>query len=316
MPKPTVAFFYNPLSHTVATRGSILESASNDNNVLKFKLDDFEKLGSFVQQAAENGIETIFIEGGDGTIQGVLTETIRQMAQFEIQPSFVLLAGGMTNLVAANIGLKRPSVSKISSIIQNPEGRKSNSLPLLHIEQDGGKTSHFGFLLSTGALPAATRYCLDEIHTKGIGGSAAVGTTLFKVLFGPKEKRREIMAPTPIELQMNAKTIEGDHLTSVATTLPKLIIGINPFWGEDDAPVHLTYADPDVRHKFINIARMFKKRQSSRARASLARDGFHSWNIESATLIHDGPLVLDGEELPLTSDPIKLSSSEPLTFLS
>ncbi|NNC37193.1 MAG: hypothetical protein EX271_03320 [Acidimicrobiales bacterium] len=316
MPNAKTAFFYNPLSHTVASRGSVLEKVSDAHDVMKFKLDDFEKLNTYVTQALDNKVDTIFIEGGDGTIQGVITETILQLDNSTPPPNFVLLPGGMTNLVAANIGLKRPSVDKITSIMRNPNSRKSTSLPLLKIEQDGGANLHFGFLLSTGALPAATRYCLDEIHTKGIGGSAAVGTTLFKVLFGPKKKRREIMAPTPIQLQLGDRTIEGEHLTSVATTLPKLIIGINPFWGEDNAPVHLTYADPNVRHKFINIARMFKKQQSSRARAALERDGFHSWNIESATLVHDGPLVLDGEELPLSTKPMRLSTTDPLTFLS
>jgi diacylglycerol kinase family enzyme len=316
MPKPKTAFFYNPLSHTVATRGSVLEKAAGVNEAIIFELDDFSKLGAFVEQSATQGVETIFIEGGDGTIQGVLTETLLQLKGFKTRPNFVLLPGGMTNLVAANIGLKRPSVDRITDIIQNPQNRKIKTLPLLHIEPKDEGTSHFGFLLSTGALPAATQYCLDEIHTKGIGGSAAVGATLFKVLFGPKQKRRELMAPTPIQLSMADKTIDGDHLTSVATTLPKLIIGINPFWGLDDAPVQLTFADPNVRHKLINIARMFKKTQSARTRAALERDGFHSWNINDATLVHEGPIILDGEVLPLTKGPIKLSASEPLVFLS
>ena len=310
------AFFTNPLSHTVATRGSVLRKAAEDVPALSFDLDDFTKLKGFVAQAASTGVDTIFIEGGDGTIQGVLTEIIVQLDDFQTKPNFVLLPGGMTNLVASNVGLKRPSNDKISQILKNPGSRRKKELPLLHIEHQKEQASHYGFLLSTGALPAATQYCLDEIHTKGIGGSAAVRTTLLSVLFGPKAKRREIMAPTPIKLDMGERTIEGEHLTSVATTLPKLIIGINPFWGVDDAPVHLTFADPDVRHKFINIARMFRRKQSSRARAALERDGFHSWNIEDATLVHEGPMVLDGEILPLTNDPIKLSASQPLTFLS
>ena len=316
MPQSKTAFFYNPLSQTVATRGSVLEKAAQENEVLSYKIDDFSQLPGFIDQAATQGVETIFIEGGDGTIQGVLTEALLKLDRFETRPQFILLPGGMTNLIATNIGLKRPSVKKISEIIRNPKNRTTNELPLLRVEQNDSNSSHFGFFLSTGALPVATQYCLDEIHTKGIGGSAAVGATLLKVLFGAKDKRQEIMAPSPIQLNIGDQNIEGDHLTSVATTLPKLIIGINPFWGEDNGPVHLTFADANVRHKFVNIARMFKKSQSERARAALERDGFRSWNINDATFVHDGPMVLDGEVLPLTKGPIKLSSSEPLVFLS
>lgn len=316
MTSPHTAFFFNPLSHTVATHGSILETAALDKNILRFSLKDFSQLAKYVNETAAQNIDTVFIEGGDGTIQGVLTEIILQSDSFKSLPNFVLLPGGMTNLVASNIGLKRPTPKKVTEIVQTPERQKSNSLPLLRIDQSENNASHFGFLLSTGALPAATQFCLDEIHTQGIGGSAAVRATLLKVLFGPKEKRAEIMTPTPIQLRMNNNVINGDHLTSVATTLPKLIIGINPFWGTDDGPVHLTFVDPDIRHKFLNIARMFKPKQSRRAIAALERDGFRSWNIEDAIFVHDGPLVLDGEVLPLSKGPIKLSASQPLNFLS
>lgn len=309
------AFFVNPLSHTVAKRGSILDQSGTDRDVHRVTIDDFKTLGEDVEQAINIGMDAVFIEGGDGTIQGVLSEVLKRETLFKKLPNIVLLPGGMTNMIVENIGVKKPSATKINALLAHPEGATVNTLPLLSVNPEKAEDAHFGFLLSSGAVPAATKYCLDQIHTKGIGGAQAVRTTLFRVLVGRGEEREKILSPTPLKLEMNGSVLEDNHLTSVATTLPKLMIGINPFWGVEDGPVRLTYVGPPIKHKTINIARMFKKSQSDKAKRAMKRDGFESWNLEQAVLTHSGPLILDGEILPQTDGPIKLSASTPLNFL-
>ena len=316
MSKMKAAFFINPLSHTVSERGSVLEASAKDADILRFNIDQFSDVSTQVEETANARTDTIFVEGGDGTIHGVLTEVLSQKEKFDSLPNVVLLSGGMTNLIASNIGIRKPTPKKIDRIIHTPEAAKSNHVPLLRLKADTSGKEYFGFLLSSGALPAATIYCLDKIHTKGIGGSAAVRTTLLKVLLGRGAERDRILAPTPLTLDTNKTHLEGAHLTSVATTLPKLMIGINPFWGTEDAPVHLTYAGPEVKNKVRNIARMFKSSQSEKAQAALRAGGFQSWNVDTAKLVHDGPFVLDGEILSDTSGPLTLSASEPVSFLS
>jgi hypothetical protein len=315
MSNPSAAFFVNPLSHTVAKRGSVLDQSGAGKNVLRVQIDNFKSLADEMKNVAQAGVNTVFVEGGDGTIQAVLTEVLNHEKLFQNLPNIVLLPGGMTNLIVGIIGIKKPTPQKIDQLIDQPETARAAELPLLRIDPQESARTHYGFLFSSGALPAATQFCLDKIHTQGIGGAKAVRTTLFRVLMGRGEDREKILSPTFLRLDMDDRHLVGDHLTSLATTLPKLMIGINPFWGTEDRPVRLTHVGPPVHRKVKNIARMFKNNQSAKARASMLDDGFQSWNLNEATLTHDGPLVLDGEVLPDTKGPIKLSASTPLNFL-
>jgi len=113
------AFFTNPLSHTVSKRGSILDAAGGNSDVLRFKLDRFSNVGNQVEETANAQVNAIFVEGGDGTIHGVLTEVLSQQEKFDELPDIILLPGGMTNLVASNIGVKKPTPSKIDQLISS-----------------------------------------------------------------------------------------------------------------------------------------------------------------------------------------------------
>ena len=135
MPKPSAAFIINPLSHTVAKRSSILEKLAQENDVVKFTLDDFSKLSGYVSDIAKAEIKLVFIEGGDGTVQGVLTEILRQQDNFTALPKIVILAGGMTNLIALQIGIKKPSQAKIHEILKAPAtgGKRSSATYQCHL---------------------------------------------------------------------------------------------------------------------------------------------------------------------------------------
>ncbi len=307
------AFIINPQSHSVARRGSVLQKTRRTNQNNCTILHSFDVLPSAVTNMLDTGRNHVFIEGGDGTIHGVLSAFLNQQPDVDKLPDFTLLPGGMTNLVAAHAGLKRPSVKKLTRLIDARITPHSTDLPMLAIKAVDNHKTHYGFLLSTGALPAATRYCLDHIHTKGIAGAAAVRSTLFKVMLG--HQRNTILAPTPLHLDLGDRQIDGEHIATITTTLPRLMIGLKPFWGKGDGPLMMTHVGKDAKHLKRNIARMLLPGQSLRAHAALKRDGFQSWKIESANLRLPGELVLDGEFIPHTNAPISLFATRPLRFI-
>ncbi len=309
------AFIINPLSHTVAKRGSELVRAGVSSQPNCHILDTFATLPAMVADILALGSEHVFIEGGDGTIHGVLSAFIAQQPNVENLPNFTLLPGGMTNLVAAHVGLKRPTIKKIKALTHNPLGQEIVEMPMLGTKAEGAEKAHYGFLLSTGALPAATRYCAEHVHTKGIGGSAAVRNTLLKVLFGRGIEREIILTPTPLSLNLGTALVEGDHIITIATTLPRLMIGLKPFWGTGDGKLMITHARKDARHIVRNVARMLAPGQSLKASEKLKQDGFQSWNVDTAILKLSGEVVLDGEFLPQTNAPISLFATKPLKFI-
>ncbi|MCF6221528.1 MAG: hypothetical protein L3J65_10490 [Robiginitomaculum sp.] len=313
MPNPV--FIINPQSHTVAKRGSDLVRAGVTSKTNCYMLGTFGTLPSAVADILATGREHIFVEGGDGTIHGVLSAFMAQQPDVDKLPCFTLLPGGMTNLVAAHVGLKRPTAKKIKTLAENPQDQKIVKMPMLGAKAEDADKAHYGFLLSTGALPAATRYCAEHVHTKGIGGSAAVRNTLLKVLFGRGVERDTILKPSPLSLNLDTAWIEGDHIITVATTLPRLMIGLKPFWGTGDGKLMITHAGKDARNVVRNVARMLLPGQSAAAAVKLKRDGFQSWNVGNAIIQLSGEVVLDGEFLPQTNAPISLFATKPLKFI-
>ena len=127
----TRLFIVNLLSERVVKTGSILQPLVGDMNAELLILDRFDALPSAVTQAANDKIDHVIIEGGDGTVQGVISAFLNQAEAFNTFPAFSIVPGGMTNQVAKNIGLKVKTANAVKSALErdlNPF-----KIPLLNI---------------------------------------------------------------------------------------------------------------------------------------------------------------------------------------
>ena len=85
-------------------------------------------------------------------------------------------------------------------------------------------------------------------------------------------------------------------------------MGLDPFWGDGDGPLRLTYVAGNHKGLYKHIAGVwvgFKDRDRS-------GDGFHSWTAESASFDYAGPVMLDGEPITLPGPRFILSTSRPI----
>ncbi|MEL7128734.1 MAG: diacylglycerol kinase family protein, partial [Pseudomonadota bacterium] len=238
----------NPLSHSVSKRGSVLKRAAEREPDAEFHcLDRFDDLSGILKGMATDGIEAIFVEGGDGTAMAVLTEIISGRSGLPSDIPIALLPGGMTNLAAKVMGVRHAGNGGVRAVMSdlragNLAGR-SSPLPLLELSLSKAGQPLYGFFLSTGALPNGIRYCRRALHSRGAQGSIAVGLTLTRLIFGPRGvEGNEVLRPSDMTLESQAFHAAGSHLFTLATTLPTLSLNINPFWGKGDAPLRFTHA--------------------------------------------------------------------------
>ena len=89
----TAAFFINPHSERVGKKGSRLATHAREHGARVFDLALFEALPSQVQRALETS-DLIVIEGGDGTVQCVMSEVMRQVGEDADIPDFAIASGG------------------------------------------------------------------------------------------------------------------------------------------------------------------------------------------------------------------------------
>ena len=295
-------FIVNLLSERVSRKGSVLVSLAEETQTPCFLLDPFDALPSAVTQAAKDKVDHVVIEGGDGTVQGVISAFLYQADKFTPFPAFSIVPGGMTNQVAKNIGLKSAKNRTVRSALASP--LEPIDMPMLNvIDSDGPR--YAGFLFSTGAIPQITRYTTGELHRKGIGGSTAV---LGGILKGVRGDDAALMQVTPIEIE---GLHSGTHLGSVVTTLPSLIMGLDPFWGTGNEPLRVTWVDGTYRGLGRNVLQLWAGLKSK----DRSPDGIYSERVDSLNYVYDGEIVLDGEFLSIPSGKFTVRPTRAVTFL-
>lgn len=310
-------FIVNPLSETVARKGSVLksmlESAAPFSDFSKISIFEIDFCGSIepvIDDAIQNCVDHVFIEGGDGTAQGVLTAFFRRKSEFKTNPKFTLLRGGMTNQVAKTIGLKNRKPNTIFKAVKQ-QGTTETDVPMLKI-QSKGYPEYFGFLFSTGAVPMITQYTKSQVHKKGIGGSAAVAAGILKGISGTAD---DVMSRTKIDLNINGLVnthISENHLGTLVTTLPSLIMGLDPFWGKEDGALRLTFAGENTRKLYQHVPSLWLGRKH----ISREEDGLRSHNASALHFRYNGPIVLDGEPLDFQGQDFNITATEPIAFIN
>ena len=87
--KSKICFIYNPYSAGVLKRGSFLKKNHQKLNGQLHSLEKFSDVKVIVCKALKNKASHICIEGGDGTVHGVMTEFLKQSPNLTL-PSFML----------------------------------------------------------------------------------------------------------------------------------------------------------------------------------------------------------------------------------
>ena len=295
-------FVINSLSETVARKGSTLKLLADQASVV-FDENIFDNLDKIVSAGRDSG--WVVIEGGDGTAQGIISAFFNEVGQAELMPKFTLLPGGMTNQVAKNIGLKKCSKRGVQALLRQPAHQIQ--MPMLKVSS-ADYPSLYGFLFSSGGIPMVTEYTKDKLHSRGIGGSAAVLGGIIKGISGRDES---ILRPTNVKMKVDDKPLSGPHLGTVVTTLPSLILGLDPFWGDDDGPLRVTYVEGGARRLAGHVASLWMGRKTKDRSA----DGLYSSCASELKYSYDGPIVLDGETLVMGTE-FKVTATQPLTFVS
>lgn len=300
----------NARARAVSQKGPTIDVAALPAGSQHHISQSHSDLFPLLKQAADDNIHYVLIEGGDGTVRSVMTALLNAYDDNQPLPNVSILPCGTTNQIARNLGLK--NFKDMKTILS---GRLSEiEVPLVQIEKRKSSLRNerlFGFLFSSGALPHVSKFAQEKLNKKGVGGGTAVVGAVFKAVTG---NRSDLMPPSKHKMRgrIQDQTVlkhKGKALGTVITTLPTLMLGLDPFWGEESAPLRLTWAEADSQKLGRNVASLWMGRKHSRE-----HDGFHSHNVDRLNLRTKAPIVLDGDFLDLQGEKLKLSASRTVRF--
>jgi hypothetical protein len=317
-----VALIANARSHLVAVKGSRLEEVARQHRGVPLVwFDTLPAFNAALQDLLKSGHDSFIVEGGDGTVLATLTGCYNSDPQAFAGLHFAILPGGSTNLAHEKLGLKQPAIARIRALIaaletDNAPAAVTQQRALI-VEQDGLSAAQLGFLLSTGSLASGMDHVQHHMFSEGSRGTLAIARALLTLAARPSQYTaadgKPLLRPSHFEPHTSGLPVEaGPHAFSLASTFSSLSLGISPFWGEGDGPIHFTWAPwpPEKLRRAILYAATGRNRQS------LEKAGYRSIDTRTLSMTVDGPVMLDGELLRLDpASPLRVRSSGAIRFL-
>lgn len=272
----------------------LLHVARQFPNVRPSVLNGIDGLDQTLTELNRANVDTVMVAGGDGTIQAAFTDAIN-MRRFEHTPHYVAVPCGMTNVIAADCGLKGSPIDAIDQFLwRRSQGEvKRQKRALMGVRIGAHSAPVYGFFLGAGAFYAAVKFSRAEIQAKGAQRSLAMGLTISGAILNAAFSDKPADPPLVAELRSMNAPLKGEQPMTMAlmTTLRKLVLGVNPFWGAGSGALAITTIGYPA-HKMLAAAPSVLR---GKPQPWFESAGYRSWRTDELDAEFDGTVVFDGE---------------------
>jgi hypothetical protein len=277
-----------------------------------------EDIGAATQALLDAGCELIVVNGGDGTVQAVLTGLFRREPLNGL-PLLAVLPGGTTNMVAADIGAMTRPVPALQRLLGTArDGRLGGAAvrrPVMRVETTPGAAPIFSMFFGTGAIYHGIRFCRHYVATLGMRGEVGPGVALAvflgKIALG---HGGSMFPPLHLSGRFDGRPLQpGAYLGALVSTVSRQFLGLRPFWGTEPAPLKFTALSYSPQHLWRAAPAVMRGRPNRFVRPEY---GYTSHNAHELELHLDCGFTLDGElHTPRAGTPVRLRSGYTASFL-
>ncbi len=276
-------------------------------------------LTDILAEFARREVGLIAISGGDGTVQAVMTRLLND-GPFSSIPPLALLPSGMTNVIAADVGVGGRPGSSLARLLDSVARKEERTFErpsrfVLSVQRTPDEAPIHGMFLGTAAFHRAAMLAHEKVYTRGprhrFGAAVTLAAALFEALAG-RSRRNGILRGDRIAIALDGNPVaEQDYALFLATTLERLILGWMPFWGQGCGELRYT----SIRYPPAGLARAIWPVLRGKSRPWMERDGYLSGRARECTLTLSCPIVLDGEFLvPEPGIPVTIRSDREIEF--
>lgn len=320
MPRPRIALISNPKSTgNLAQLPRIRAFCAEHPDIFHYEVEQASQIGEAMRTIARIEPAVLAINGGDGTVQAVLTELHNGGHFGEAAPPVAVLPSGKTNLIALDLGAQGDPVDALDKLIAIARADLSPHLVARElISLSGGETGIrpvIGMFLGGAGLADIMLYCRERVYPLGLPNSishfiTAVAVVLRQV-FG---LRASFLPPEPAMLSVQVRrdgAITGRFAFLFVTTLEKLLLASEVGSG-GNGPLKFVA----VEQKPVSMLRAFFASLVGRlGRTKL--DGVHVEEADEIAIEGDSSrVILDGETFRAgVGKPILLRPAQPLSFV-
>ena len=319
MPVPQIALLSNP--HSTRNRSvfrQIRRVAEETPNIFHYEIETVADIPQALKEFARTSPAMLVINGGDGTIQAVLT-CIANEEPFKQVPPIAILPSGKTNMIAHDLGAKgRPNrvLRRIIELVRtgDMEGRLSER-NLIEMNLGDGRSSRFGMFFGGAAVVNGILYCRRVIHPLRLPNffthALAFITLFFAALIASRSESSPLYSENMEINLVGGGILKGRYMMVLVTTLYRLLLGLRPYGMDGTGPLRFSCVD----YKRGAVFRAFRGLVSGRYGRTTIR-GVNVRRVSVIRLTGGNPVTLDGEIYePGPEGIIELRGERSLTFL-
>ncbi len=293
---PHIGVLINPLSGgnlngLDAIRGVIKDHPRVIHRDVQTPREVLDALLDFARQ----DVDLLAVNGGDGTVQAVLTNLFLHQP-FSVMPLLAILQSGTTSMTARDVGFSGSRVKSLQKLFKwaaTGDGEpKVAQRPVLQVQAPGHQT-YYGMFFGASAIYQGIEYFHRKINTKGLRGELGPGITILRFLWSAMRQRSGFIPPIPVSVAIDDKQAQNfDSFVVLVSTLERLFLGIHPYWGIESGPLHYTAVRAYPQHLLMALPALLRGRQSH---VGTNENGYYSHNAHEIKLFLDGGFTLDGQ---------------------
>ncbi len=315
---PRVGVIINPLSGgNLSGLEGVRNAIADYPAAFSRDVETPEDISAALADFARKGVNLLAVNGGDGTVQAVLT-TLFHHRPFETLPLLVILQSGTTSMIAGDVGARGSreiNLRKLFSWVADGSGEPLiMQRPILRV-QTPGVGVHCGMFFGAAGVFEGILHCRSNLHTKGLKGEVGPGLTFIRFLWDMACKKNNASISAPITVAVDDSPPQQlDCAVLLISTLERLLFGFHPFWSRETGPLHYTAVRSRPKHLLRALPSIVRGRKG---RHVTTQNGYFSHNAKQIRLNLDSGFTLDGQlyRTAAPEDTIVIQSGGTATFL-
>ena len=297
-----------------ARLGEVLRGRTD---VVSVETEGAHELAPALAELERREIDVLVLNGGDGTVQCALSALLRDPTR-ERLPAIAPLRGGRTNSTSSDLGADRDPARGLARLLAATDAGQLDRLavarPVLRVRSALRGVDQYGMFFGAGLIYRA----IGLVHRKfppgrqGVFGAGLVtGALVGKVVFRPSSG---ILTPDKCQVRIDGRDlVDAELYLLIASSLERLFLRINPFWGCGPGGMRLTALASRAQWMALaapGILAGHPPRWLSRER------GYASERAERAELRISCGFTIDGELFaPEPEEHVELCADRRVTFV-
>lgn len=282
----------------------MLDFLRSHPDVLHVETESAGVMPEALAELAAKEVDLLVVNGGDGTLQYVLTEILASNAFGDRVPLVAPLRAGRTNMSAMDLGADRNALRGLAAMLASARAgqiaERVEPRRVLRVAYGLGfeRAVQYGMFFGAGIIKRAIELnhrLFDQDGQRsvveGVPGATLVTAGLIgRMITGDHSG---ILTPDKVQILLDGEEVhQGEYHLVMASTLSRLFARMRPFWGKGPGGVRFTaIAAPCERFGRAAIG-MLRGRPSDWVSPET---GYTSRNVDHAELRMSCGFTVDGE---------------------